>query len=61
MLLAFAQQLLDVNPRVRPELNELRVIHGPTKRKSTRTQHEHLPKRHAVCLLSNFDLIVVPY
>src|SRR6266850_6118093 len=61
MLLAFAQRLLDVNPRARPELNELQVIHGPTKRKSTRTQHEHLPKRHVVCLLSKFDLIIVPY
>ena len=60
MLLAFAQRLLDVNPRARPELNELQAIHihGPTKRKSTRTLHAPLPKRHAVCL---FDLIVVPY
>ena len=55
MLLAFAPRLLDVDPRARPELNELQVIRGPTKRKSTRTQREPLPKRHAVRLSSNFD------
>jgi len=53
-LLAFAQQLLDVNPRARPELNELQAIHGPIKRKLTRTQREPLPKRHAVCLFTEF-------
>ncbi|KAI0252824.1 kinase-like domain-containing protein [Lactifluus subvellereus] len=46
-LLAFAQQLLSVNPRERPPLNQLRVINGPTKRRSTRSQHEPVPKRHA--------------
>jgi serine/threonine protein kinase len=58
MLLAFAQRLLDLDPRARSELNELQVIHRPTKRKSTRTQHEPVLKHH-VCLLSIFDLIVV--
>ena len=60
-LLAFAQRLLDVNPRARPELNELQAIHGPRKRKSATSRHEPLPKRHAVCLLSNFHLSIVPY
>ena len=62
MLQAFAQRLLDVNPRARPALNELQSIDGP-KRKSTRSQQEPVPKRHAscgelVCLLSNFVLII---
>jgi len=61
MLRAFAQRLLDVNPKARPGLDELQGIHGPTKRKSARSQHdsEPVPKRHAascgepVCLLQN--------
>ena len=53
-LLAFAQQLPDVDPRARPGLNELQAIDGPTKRKSAPSQHESLPKRNAVCLLSKF-------
>ena len=54
MLLAFAQRLLDVDPRARPGLNQLQAIHGPTKRKSARSPQEPVPKRHAsVCLLSN--------
>ncbi|KAI0282266.1 hypothetical protein BGY98DRAFT_955055 [Russula aff. rugulosa BPL654] len=48
MLQAFAQRLLDVNPRARPALNELQSIDGP-KRKSTRSQQEPVPKRHASC------------
>jgi serine/threonine protein kinase len=65
MLRAFAQRLLDVNPRARPGLNQLQVIQGPTKRKSARSQHEPVPKRHAscsesVCLLINFVLIIAP-
>ena len=61
MLLAFAERLLDINPRARPELNELQAIHGPTKRKSASSQHESPPKRHTVCLLSNFVFIIVAY
>ena len=60
-LLAFAQRLLDVNPRARPALNELQAIHGSRKRKSARSRHEPLLKRHAVCLSSKFDLVIVPY
>jgi serine/threonine protein kinase len=60
-LLAFAHRLLNVNPRARPELNELRGIHGSRKRKSATSRHEPVPKRHAVCLLSKFDLTIVPY
>jgi serine/threonine protein kinase len=65
MLLAFAQRLLDVNPRARPGLNQLQGIHGPTKRKSAGSQQEPVPKRHAscgesVCLLSNSVLIIAP-
>jgi serine/threonine protein kinase len=64
-LRAFAQRLLDVNPRARPGLNQLQAIHGPTKRKSARSQQEPVSKRHAscgesVCLLSNFVLIIAP-
>jgi serine/threonine protein kinase len=61
-LLAFAQRLLDVNPRARPELSELQAIHGPAKRKSAPSQHDPLLKRHAgdvVCSSSSFDLIIV--
>jgi len=60
-LLAVAQRLLNLNPSARPKLNELQAIRGPTKRKSVTSQHEPLSKRHAVCLLSKFDLIIVPY
>ncbi len=65
MLRTFAQRLLDVDPRARPGLNELQAIHGPTKRKSARSQQEPVPKRHAscgesVCLLSNIVLIIGP-
>jgi serine/threonine protein kinase len=49
-LLAFAERLVDVNPRARPELNELQAIHEPRKRKSGRSRHEPRSKRHAVCL-----------
>ncbi len=52
-LLEFAEQLLDDNPRARPEL-KLPAIHGPTKRKSARNENEPVPKRPAVCLLLNF-------
>ena len=63
-LRTFAQRLLDVHPRARPGLNQLQVIHGPTKRKPG-SQQESIPKRHAscdesVCLLSNFVLIIAP-
>ncbi|KAI9513064.1 kinase-like domain-containing protein [Russula earlei] len=47
-LLAFARRLVDVNPRARPKLKDLQVMHGPTKRKSARLQHQPKPKRHAV-------------
>ncbi len=45
---AFARRLSDVNPRARPELNELLATHGPQKRKATKSQHESVPKRNAV-------------
>ena len=50
-LLAFAQRLLDVDPRARPGLGELQIFHGSTKRKQAKspTQHEPEPKRHASC------------
>jgi serine/threonine protein kinase len=54
MLLAFAKQLLHVDPRHRPELKHLLDIHGPIKRKSAGNQGEPVPKRHAVCLLLKF-------
>ncbi|KAI0255971.1 kinase-like domain-containing protein [Lactifluus subvellereus] len=47
-LLAFAQQLLSVNPRARPPLNQLRAINGPTKRRSARSLDGPVLKRHAV-------------
>jgi len=47
-LLAFAQQLLVVDPKARPPLNQLRAINGPTKRRSGISQHEPVRKRHAV-------------
>ena len=47
-LQAFAIRLLDVNPRARPELNELQAIHGPRKRKAARLQRQPLPKRYAI-------------
>jgi serine/threonine protein kinase len=56
ILLEFASQLLDVNPRARPELSKLPVIQGPAKRKSARNEYEPVPKRHAVRLLQNFVL-----
>lgn len=47
-LRAFARRLLGLNPRARPKLNELQAIHGPRKRKAAKSQHESVPKRHAV-------------
>ncbi len=47
-LLVFARQLLDVDPRARPELSQLQaMIDGPTKRKRATSQHEPVPKRPA--------------
>jgi serine/threonine protein kinase len=65
MLWAFAQRLLDGNPKARPGLNQLQALHGPTKRKSEKSQQEPVPKRHAscgesVCLLSHFVFIIAP-
>jgi serine/threonine protein kinase len=45
MLLAFAQRLLDVRHRARPNLNELHAIDEPTKRNFATSQHDSVPKR----------------
>ncbi|KAH9954605.1 kinase-like domain-containing protein, partial [Russula dissimulans] len=42
-LRAFAQRLLDVNPRARPELNQHQAIHRPRKRKATTSPAPELP------------------
>ena len=42
-LRAFAQRLLDVDPRARPGLQG---IHGPRKRKAAKIEHESVPKRY---------------
>ncbi|KAH9953314.1 kinase-like domain-containing protein [Russula dissimulans] len=47
-LRAFAQRLLDFNPRARPELNQLQAIHRPQKRKAEKSQHKSVPKHYAV-------------
>ena len=60
MLLSFAEQLLDSDPRARPELSQLPAIDGPTKRKSDGSQEESASKRHAVCLLLDFVVIIAP-
>ena len=61
-LRAFARRLLDVNPRARPESNQLQAIHGPTKRKSA-SQEEPVPKRHASCsesvCLSSIRVLII--
>jgi serine/threonine protein kinase len=54
-LRAFAQRLLDVDPRARPGLDQLQAIYGPTQKSAS--HQERVPKRHApwnepVCLLS---------
>ncbi|KAH9957699.1 kinase-like domain-containing protein [Russula dissimulans] len=54
-LRAFAKRLVDVNPRARPELNQQQAIHTPRKRKAAESQHESIPKRHAVA--SENDLL----
>ncbi len=46
-LRAFAQRLLYVDPRARPELNQLQAINRPRKRKAEKGQHESVPKRQA--------------
>jgi hypothetical protein len=45
-LRAFAKRLIDVDPRARPELNQLQAINGPRKLKAEKGQHESVPKRH---------------
>ncbi len=47
-LLAFARQLVDVNPRARPELTQLQAMHGSTKRKTAPSPVEPIPKRPAM-------------
>ena len=44
-LRSFAQRLLDVDPRARPELNQLQGIQGPQKRKATRSRSNPLRLR----------------
>jgi serine/threonine protein kinase len=44
----FAQQLLDVEPKARPELNQLQGIRRTRKRKTTKSLRESVPKRYAV-------------
>jgi serine/threonine protein kinase len=61
-LRAFAQRLLDVDPRARPELdelpelNQLQGINGPRKRKAAKSHNDSVPKRYAVnrCVHSCF-------
>jgi serine/threonine protein kinase len=54
-LLAFGQQLLNVNPRARPPLDHLRAINGPTTRRSARSQHEPMRKRYQYrCVITKF-------
>jgi len=55
-LRAFAQRLLDVDPRARPELNQQQVTHSPRKRKAARGQHESVPKRYAINQCSRHEL-----
>ncbi|KAH9964146.1 kinase-like domain-containing protein [Russula dissimulans] len=55
-LRAFAQRLLDVDPRARPELNQPQVIHSPRKRKAAKSQHESVPKRHTINRYSKHEL-----
>ena len=52
-LLAVSRQLLSVNPRARPPLNQLRAIDGPTKRGQAKSQDEPVRKRDW-CILPNF-------
>jgi len=58
-LQAFAQQLLDSNPRARPKLDQLQAIHGPRKRKAAGSQYELVQKR-AVDRCVIFVLLIAP-
>ena len=54
MLLAFARQLLHIDPRHRPELKHLLDTYGQIKQKSAENQGKPILKCYAVCLLLKF-------
>jgi serine/threonine protein kinase len=56
-LRAFSQQLLDINPRARPNLNQLQAIHVPRKRKAEKNQQVPVPKRYAANLFVHYQVL----